>query len=106
MDIHSILEAEGYTVLGPFTSVKKALNLVKDTRPDAVVLNYSVRGKAIAPVAKRLRALDVPMVLSSADYAINAPLSEVCETLAGAKSIGKPFNERRLLDALSFAFRS
>ncbi len=106
MDIDSILKAEGYTVLGPFASVEQALHLLKDTRPDAAVLNYSVRGEAITPVAERLRALDVPMVLSSADYPINAPLSEVCEALAGAKSIGKPINERRLFDALNLAFRT
>jgi len=32
---------------------------------------------------------------------LNAPLSEVCEALRDAKSIGKPIDERRLFDALN-----
>ncbi len=76
------------------------------TRPDAAVLNYSMRGEAIMPVSERLRELDGPMVVSSADFPLNAPLREVCEALAGAKSIGKPIEERRLFEALNLVSRS
>ena len=101
MDIEWMLTREGWAVLGPFRSVGEVLHLLKDTRPDAALLDYNVCGEAITPVAERLRALDVPMVVSSADFPLNAPLSEVCEALRDAKSIGKPIDERRLFDALN-----
>lgn len=101
MHVEYILTEEGYTVLGPYMSVQGALEFLEDTRPDAAVLDYSVRGEAITPVAERLRALDVPMVVTSAHFPSNAPLGEACEALADANSIGKPIDERRLFDALN-----
>ncbi len=45
MDIQSILTAEGFTVLGPFASVEKALHLLKDNlTAETPVLRFAYRG--------------------------------------------------------------
>ncbi|WP_175484730.1 hypothetical protein [Palleronia marisminoris] len=100
MDLQATLEDAGYSVLGPVPSIDEALDLLKNSRPDVAVLNYSLRGETIVPVAERLHELSVPMLLASGDFPKDAPLADVCEALANAQSLGKPLDSHTLLAAL------
>ena len=61
-----MLEERGYEVLGPVTSIAAALAIVAHRRPDACVLDFNLRGEAVTPVARVLKAEGIPFLLSSA----------------------------------------
>lgn len=65
-DLQMMLEDNGYRVLGPAASVDSALTLLEDACPDVAVLDGNLRGRPVVPVARRLRCLEIPFVLSSA----------------------------------------
>lgn len=74
-------------MLGPASSIDHALELLRDTKPDAAVLDIDLRGERVTPVALHLKALGVPFVLASA--ADPAALAQH-PLLAEARNIGKP----------------
>ena len=100
LDVQMMLEDNGYRVLGPAGSVERALRLLDDLRPDVAVLDGNLRGRPIIPVARRLRSLEIPFVLSSAYDIFTFEGSEV---LAGAENVQKPISENRLIAALQRA---
>ena len=99
MDLERTLRLHGYRVLGPATTVAAALRLLDGEAPDVALLDVNLRGEPVTPVAEALRARGVPFVLASA-YG-RAQLT--AEVLAGAPSVGKPVNARRLLAVLARA---
>ena len=84
-------------MIGPAPSVAVALALIENQRPDAAVLDVSLRGEEVTPVAQALRAMEVPFVLASAFSAADLDGNEA---LAGAQNLGKPTRIKRLLSAL------
>ena len=97
LDLQTILERNGYSVLGPAGNVGAALRLLAHEQPDLAVLDVNLNGHPVVPVAKRLRSLQIPFVLASAYSRFDFDDSEV---LAEVENIGKPFTERQLLAAL------
>ena len=97
MDVEMMLEQNGHAVIASAHSVEDALSLLEDARPDVALLDMNLRGELVFPVAERLRSLNIPFVLASAYGTVDF---EGCEAVADAENIGKPINERRLLDAL------
>src|SRR5687768_10546420 len=65
-DLESTLHAAGLNVLGPVASVKAALDLLRKSRPDAAILDVNLHGELVTPVARQLRTMNVPFVLSTA----------------------------------------
>ncbi|WP_207471406.1 response regulator [Paracoccus fontiphilus] len=100
LDVQMMLEDNGYTVLGPAGSVEGALRLLDELRPDVAVLDGNLRGRPVIPVARRLRSLEIPFVLSSAYDIFTFDGSDV---LAGAENVQKPVSENRLIAALQRA---
>ena len=88
-------------MLGPAATVAEALRLLQGETPDVALLDANLRGEPVTPVAEELRARRVPFVLASAydGHELGAV------ALAGAPSIGKPTDERRLLAALRKPWR-
>lgn len=101
MDIEMMVEEHGYDVLGPASSVDKALKLLETNRPDVGLLDANLNGETIVPVAQRLKALNIPFVLISAYESFDFLESEA---LTDVENIGKPFNEYGLLTGLKRAF--
>ena len=97
-DLESTLNAAGLYVLGPVASVQAALALLRTSRPDAAILDVNLQGELVTPVARELRNMNVPFVLSTA-YNNLRPVRG--DALEGAPSIGKPLPARRFLDLLS-----
>ena len=99
LDLELLLEGHGFRVLGPAATVAEALRLLAGETPDAALLDVNLRGEPVTPVAAALRARGVPFVLASA----YARPELVPGALAGARNVGKPTIERRLLAALTRA---
>lgn len=97
LDIEMMVEDHGYGVLGPVSSVDKALKLLETQKPDVGLLDANLNGETIAPVARRLRDLQVPFVLISAYDNVDFLESDA---LTDVENIGKPFNEYGLLSGL------
>lgn len=97
MERDAILKEGGFEVLGPVSTVQAALRQIRAERPDAAVLDVSLRGEKITPVAAVLLAMNVPFVLASA-Y-IPADLADD-PTLASVRNLGKPTSPAVLLNAM------
>lgn len=97
LDFVATLEEAGYRVLGPAPSVAAALKLLSQERPDAAVLDVSLRDGMVTPVARLLRVMDVPFVVASAYGRAALPDDEV---LTSAEYLGKPTAPARLLAAM------
>ena len=96
MDLELLLRRHGWRVLGPAATVAEALRLLGREAPDVALLDVSLRGELVTPVAEELRARGVPFLLASAYDGHGLGVA----ALAEAPSVGKPTDERRLLAAL------
>lgn len=90
---HALLDG-GFEVLGPAGSVDHALDLVSERRPDVAVLDFTLVNETVTPVAVRLKALEVPFILTSAFNPADIGHHAV---FAGAPSLGKPTDMDRLV---------
>jgi two-component system, response regulator PdtaR len=100
LHLEFILKRHGWRVLGPAASVAQALRLLDESEaPDVAVLDVNLRGEPVTPVAEALRAQGVPFVLASAYDRVD----QMAVPLAGVPNVGKPFDEGRLLAALTRA---
>lgn len=97
IELISALEDAGFQVLKSAPSVAIALDFLKGNRPDAAVLDVSLRGERVTPVAMVLAAMKVPFVLTSAygeDDLAGEPI------LAAATNLGKPTPHGKLLETM------
>jgi DNA-binding response OmpR family regulator len=97
MELAATLEAHGFLVMGPVASVDEALEILQRERPDAVILDLNLRGRAATPVAGQLRALDLPFVIASAYSNTDLPRDD---SLRGIANVGKPTNSATLIKIL------
>ena len=103
LDHALLLERAGWHVLGPAATIAEALRLLEEERPAVALLDVALKEGAVTPVAEALRARNVPFVVASAYSRPELPGGEV---LAGAPKVGKPTNERRLLELLEHFVQS
>jgi DNA-binding response OmpR family regulator len=97
MELDAVLQEAGFTVVGPVSSVGEALDAIQAERPDAAVLDVSLYGQRVTPVAQVLLSIETPFVLTSAyqpsDLAPDA-------ALASARNLGKPTPHAELVKVL------
>jgi DNA-binding response OmpR family regulator len=96
-DIEQTLSAAGVRVLGPAASVHSALALIGAERPDAAILDLDLRGEGVTPVARRLKELKVPFILSTACDNLQRGKDD---TFAGVPHLGKPMPPNRCVQML------
>jgi DNA-binding response OmpR family regulator len=93
------LRGAGAEVVGPAPSVGDALRLVEAAAADgglsAAVLDITLEGRHVAPVADRLAALGVPFLFATGH-------GETCDTgrHRAAPTLHKPFAPERLVAAV------
>jgi len=97
MELESILTRSGFVVLGPASSVDQALDLVKSQRPDAAVLDVTLGGEKVTPVAVLLKAWGVPFVLATGSDVAELARHDV---FAKVPNLGKPTDMKRLVDVV------
>jgi DNA-binding response OmpR family regulator len=83
--------------LGPASSVDQALDLLKSQRPDAAVLDVTLGGEKVTPVAVLLKQWGVPFVLASASDPAELARHDV---LANVLNLGKPTDMERLVEVV------
>jgi CheY-like chemotaxis protein len=95
-EIESVLEALGCEVVGPVSAVETALQLARESILDAAILDVTVRGGKIYPVAEHLVARDIPFVLASGygDWALP-------DILQDRPRLTKPFTASELEEQLA-----
>ena len=103
LDLAMVLERHGWHVLGPAATIAEALRLLDDERPAVALLDVALKEGTVTPVAEALRAQNVPFIVASA---YSRPELVGGEILAGAPKVGKPTNERRLLELLEHFVQS
>lgn len=99
MELETLLERHGCTVLGPVPTVRQAMAMLDGEQPEVVLLDVNLKGERATPVAMALRNLGVPFVLLTG-YS-ERQLSE--PELRGAPRLDKPVNCRELRRAMTQA---
>ncbi|PZA10319.1 response regulator [Rhodopseudomonas palustris] len=95
MDLARMVEADGWTVIGPVGTVKEALRLLEEGLPTVAMLDVNLGSELVTPVAERLTASNVPVA-----SAYDKPEHQCGDLLAGVPNVGKPTSERRVLSTL------
>ncbi len=89
----------GATVIGPASTIAKALDLARTCAIDAAVLDVNMNGERIDPVAELLQTRGVPIVFATG-YAAS-PFEAAHEALI----LAKPYSQEQLVQALARALR-
>lgn len=100
IDIENTLEALGCEVVGPTGKLEEALELADDERLDAAILDVTIRGGKVFPVAEKLLERDIPFVLASGynDWALPEPMRD-------RPRLSKPFSAAELEEQIRLLCR-
>jgi CheY-like chemotaxis protein len=93
--IEEILQDLGCVVVGPVGRLEAALKLATDGRLDAAVLDISIRGGLVFPVAEKLRTRQIPFVFASGYGEWALP-----DAFADQPRLTKPFTVQELEAAM------
>lgn len=102
MDLKLLLERRGWCVFGPAATIVEALKLLNVELPAVALLDVTLKDGTVTPVAEALRARNVPFVVASA---YDRPELVGGDVLVGAPNVGKPTEQRRLLEILDQVVR-
>jgi two-component SAPR family response regulator len=89
--IEDILAGMGCEIVGPIAKLETALQTAKNGAFDIAILDVTIRGGKVYPVAEELIARGVPFILASGygDWALPPPLRE-------KRRLMKPFTAAEL----------
>ena len=65
MIIEDVLQPMGHQIVGPAATVDKALKLAQEEQFDAAILDVTIRGGKVYPVAEALLVRGIPFVFAS-----------------------------------------
>jgi CheY-like chemotaxis protein len=91
MEIEGMLRALGCVVLGPVGTLELAVRLGREETLDAAILDVSLDGETIFPVAEELQRRGIPFI-----FATGYGESILPEKWRGQLHLGKPFNREQL----------
>jgi two-component SAPR family response regulator len=99
MIIEDVLQAVGGEIVGPAATLEKALKLAKEEMFDAAILDITIRGGKVYPVAELLLDRSIPFVFASGygDWALP-------EGLRGKPRLMKPFTAAALEERIKALF--
>jgi two-component SAPR family response regulator len=99
MELEGVLQRCGCEVLGPASTVRQALAVLDDARPEVALLDVNLRGQRATPVAAVLLERGVPFVLMTGYSELQ--LSE--PELRAAPKLDKPVSSQAMCRALARA---
>jgi DNA-binding NarL/FixJ family response regulator len=102
MEFESLLQQQGCAVVGPASTVDRALALLEHDQPDAALLDLDLNGQPAVAVAVALKTRGVPFVLVT--WYSEALSSE--PELQDAPRVNKPANHQVLVRALARVLNS
>ena len=91
------VEAAGYSVLGPVGRVQDGIDIARNTRPDAAVLDVNLLGQPSFPIARALNAMGVPFLFCTGYNALN----DADAALRNAPVLIKPVDPGQLVEAIA-----
>ena len=97
MEFEGLLQRQGCAVVGPASTVDRALALLDHDQPDAALLDLDLNGDPATVVAVALKARRVPFVLVTGYGEAQSSEPE----LQGAPRVDKPVNHDALVRALT-----
>jgi PAS domain S-box-containing protein len=95
MDIVSLLEEEGCKIVGPASTLQKALDLLETGKADAALLDANLAGEPVDALALALTRQKVPFAFVSGYGPESLP-----EAFSHAMLIKKPFQPQELIEAV------
>ena len=102
LDLQSMLEDEGYDVMGPVASARQALDLIaRDGKPDCALLDFFVSGGTTVDVAREFETRGVPFMFltgNSRDAKTAIQRDALCNK---TRVRTKPFLQNRIMDDVS-----
>ena len=97
MEFEGLLQRQGCAVVGPASTVDRALALLDHDQPDAALLDLNLNGEPATAVAVALRTRGVPFVLVTGYGEAQSSEPE----LQDAPRVDKPVNHHALVRALA-----
>jgi DNA-binding NtrC family response regulator len=98
----NILKLEGYTVCGIADSVKEALEMLTEFKPEFVMLDIYLKGKLTGiDLAQQLTELNIPFIYISANS--NQKVLDAAKKTNPYGFVIKPFRDKDVLTALDIA---
>lgn len=99
MIIEDALQESGGEIVGPVATLEAALKLAAEEKFDAAILDVTIRGGKVYPVAERLLARGIPFVFASGygDWALP-------EALRDKPRLMKPFTAAALEEQLKLLY--
>ena len=97
MDVQANLEAAGATVLGPAHTLSEALELATNFTLSAAVLDLRIGRETIGPVARVLKARNIPFLFYTGQLAGDVLRSEWPE----APVLSKPASANEMAEAVA-----
>lgn len=93
--IEDILETLGCVIVGPVSKLEAAIQIVKEEQFDAAILDITIRGGQVFPVAEVLIERQIPFIFASGygDWALP-------ENFRGRPRLAKPFTFDELAGTL------
>lgn len=95
IDIAQQLTDAGFGVVGPATSVAKALRLIAEEGCDVAVLDFNLRSETAEPIAHELRARGTSFIFLS-----GVPRERLPASIGDAVLLPKPAHSATLVAAL------
>jgi two-component SAPR family response regulator len=91
IEVEDMLREFGCIVVGPVGTLKRALRLAQKERLDAAILDVSVDGETIFPVAEELQKRHIPFIFATGYAEHTLP-----EKWKGLPHLAKPFKRDQL----------
>lgn len=91
MEIEDMLRELGCAVVGPVGTLELAVRLAREEALDAAILDISLDGEKVFPVAEELQARRIPFIFATGYGQHTLP-----ETWRGLPRLGKPFKRDQL----------
>jgi len=102
-DLKLILTKAGYKVCGIADSVREALEIIEEQKPEIILLDIFLKGPLTGiDLAKKLTDMNIAFVYLSANF--QESILEKAKTTQPYGFLVKPFREKELLIALEVAF--
>jgi CheY-like chemotaxis protein len=102
----AFLEDLGYQVLATVDTEQGAVDVVRERRPDVVLMDIKLIGGSGINAAIAIReSSEVPIVFCTS-YATDSAVRVAVQALGNAALIGKPFDEDEFADLLAKAVRN
>jgi len=97
--IEDILADMGCKIVGPIGKLETAIQTAKEGAFDVAVLDVTIRGGKVYPVAEELMARNIPFILASGygDWALPPPLRD-------KRRLTKPFTAAQLEEEVRLLF--